>query len=142
MIWKHIITDKQTEPGIHTLRVLFSNDTDGKALDKTFQAATLDGCLSQIFAFEDSLNSFDPSALDAVKIGQPVARPVPVVPDPPTADQLARQSFLDLTQQYRNVQAQIKAGVGKMGQSDLDAIAIQIKDTFVDAYAPFIVGLF
>ena len=91
---------------------------------------------AQIRIREDQLNSVD---LSQIQLG--VRKDAE--PDPgKTQEQLDLAAFLDLLVQYRFTQGQIKAGVDKVTQADLDALLVQIKATFKDEYAPFMVGLF
>ena len=146
MIWTHKITDTKTEPGRNTVRVLYSNDTDGKTIDQTFFSAT-DNCSGQIYAQQDVLNAFDSTALSGLVNGQPAPKPAQPVVIPPTAEQVAQQSFLvllnDASQkwdEFKNSQAQ-KVPT-KLQQSDVDAAMTAWKSDYIDAYAPFLVGRF
>lgn len=88
-----------------------------------------------------AINEFD-SAVNGLKVA---LGPIDLTPDSPVAltqEQIDQQAFLALVKQYRDVQAAVKAGVGKADQSTLDGILGQIKATFIDSYASFIVGLF
>jgi hypothetical protein len=71
-----------------------------------------------------------------------VADVVVVEPKPPTQDEIDRAAFSDLVGLYRTTAAEVKAGVGKSTQADLDAMVADIKATYRDEYAPLLVGVF
>lgn len=57
-------------------------------------------------------------------------------------EDLDRDAFLALCDLYRNRATELAQGLGKTTAEDLDAIRTEIKQTYNDDYARYVVGLF
>ena len=138
MPWIGKKVNKVFDGGIVAVTVRYSDGMDSFVevyRDTVIRADWPDG---QIRDREAQLNAVD---LTAIKLGARDDAPV-IVPVPPTQDELDKAEFLVLVDSFRRVQSEVKAGVGKSTQADLDALVIQIKAAYKDEYAPFLVGLF
>lgn len=139
--WTASIAKKDREGFQLRLIVEYSNGTDKIVKEYRFDGENIDASLQQqVKAQLAKLAAID-SAVASLPTGTIAIIP-DKLPDPPTQDDLDLQAFSALVDHYRSVQAELKAGIDKVTQADLDAIAEQIKASFKDSYAKLLVGLF
>ncbi len=67
---------------------------------------------------------------------------IPGPPPPPTQEQLNLEAWLTLLKTYRETKAKFTFGDGKTTDADVTAAHNALKATYLDSYAPYLVGVF
>jgi hypothetical protein len=63
----------------------------------------------------------------------------PPAPPPPTQDQIDRQAYQALVQQYRAIKSALSFGI--LTQSDLDKVISDLKTTYQTGYEVYLIGI-
>lgn len=120
--------------------VVFVGYTDGTTvITRYHKVDTYEQFLGEVRSEVSRLDGVDAAAIK-VKIGDMVDTSVVTIP--PTQEELDRAAFVSLCNDYRLRLAEVKAGVGKSTQADVDSAEANIRSAYKDSYAALIVGLF
>ena len=79
-------------------------------------------------------------AIDLSLIELGAVKPQPIKPSP-TQDDLDLAEFLTLLADYKRKQAEVKAGVGRSTQADVDDALAAWKAKYKEQYVPYLAGI-
>ena len=138
MNWTAQKIDKAIRDGQIVVGVVYEDSDSGLTIDETYRSVRVgsDWPDSVIRARLVELMSMD---LSLIELGS--VKPTPVVL-PPTQEELDLIEFLGLLNDYMRKQAEVKSGVGRSTQADVDDALAAWKAKYKDQYAPYIVGTF
>ena len=136
MNWTALKIDKTISNGEICVQVTYTSDSGDVAYESYRTRETRpDWPDSLIRARLTELMAID---LNLIELGS--VKPQPIIPSP-TQDELDLAEFLGLLDYYKRKQAEVRAGVGRSTQADVDYALAAWKAKYKEQYVPYLGGL-
>ena len=136
MNWTALKADKAITNGEIYVQVTYTSDS-GDVAYESYRTREIrpDVPDSIIRARLTELMAID---LNLIELGS--VKPQPIIPSP-TQDELDLAEFLGLLDDYKRKQAEVRAGVGRSTQADVDDALAAWKAKYKEQYVPYLGGL-